>query len=120
MNHTNNNIRRLSDKQLDTLLKTALECKEKPDMQLKNQLLAAFQRKTARRRSHKAISVWWLPPVAGTLFSVAVFAAAPVFLSCFPLFLICVRAAALFFCADTWLITLIALKLLNLKEAALI
>lgn len=120
MKHLNKGCINLEEKQIDALLRQALTCTEKPSSQLKKQLLGALQSGAANRRGSRGISLWWLPAVSGTLFFLTVFAVAPFFLSCFPIILLCVRIAALLFCADTWFATLIGLKLFDLREAALL
>lgn len=115
MNFQNKDDIKFEENNLDALLRQALACNEKPSPELKEQLISAFRPSC---HNSKGISLWWLSAVSGTIFCLAAFAVSPVILSCFPLMLLCVRAAALILCADTWAVTIIGLKIFNLKEAA--
>lgn len=120
MNRTNKKRINLEDAYLDTLLRQEFDCTIPPSSELKNQLLVALQSRTLPLpHGLEGISLWWLPAASATIFTLAAVTVVTYFLSGSP-FMIPLCAAMLLFCANTWLLTLIGLRLFNLKEAALI
>jgi hypothetical protein len=117
MNHSNKKRINMEESEFDAFLKQALSCSEKLSPQLKEQLFAAMRQQTAHSHGLEGVSLWWLPATGSSVLTLAMFAVLPCFLAG-SIFLTLLFVIMSIFCANTWLMTIIGLKLFNLKEVS--